>query len=110
MRVEAFDFDLPEELIALRPARPRDSARLLVAPAASPLEDAASGFKDCLVSDAPALFRPGDLLVFNDTRVIPARLKGARTRDGSLVGIEATLLRRLSPSRWTALAKPGKRL
>lgn len=103
MRVDLFDFDLPEELIALRPARPRDSARLLAV-----LKTGA--FEDRVVRDAPALFRPGDVLVFNDTRVIPARLKGARERDGAAVEIEATLLRRLSPSRWTALAKPGKRL
>src|SRR5690606_24489664 len=66
MRVDLFDFDLPEELIALRPARPRDSARLLNVPA-----DGVLG--DLTVRDAPALFRRGDLLVFNDTRVIPAR-------------------------------------
>jgi S-adenosylmethionine:tRNA ribosyltransferase-isomerase len=103
MRVDAFDFELPEELIALRPARPRDSARLLYAPSAG-------GFEDLVVRDAPKLFRPGDLLVFNDTRVIPARLKGVRTRDENSVAMEATLLKRLSPSQWTALAKPGKRL
>ena len=102
MRVEAFDFELPEELIALRPARPRDSARLLHA--------APGGFEDLVVRDAPELFRPGDLLVFNDTRVIPARLKGVRVRDENSVAVEATLMKRLSPSRWTALAKPGKRL
>jgi S-adenosylmethionine:tRNA ribosyltransferase-isomerase len=62
------------------------------------------------VRDAPELFRPGDLLVFNDTRVIPARLSGVRVRDDSSVSVEATLLKRLSPSKWTALAKPGKRL
>ncbi len=103
MRVDLFDFELPEELIALRPARPRDSARLLVVSETGVFEDRGVG-------DAPSLFQAGDLLVFNDTRVIPARLKGARERDGSVVEIEATLLRRLSPSRWTALAKPGKRL
>jgi S-adenosylmethionine:tRNA ribosyltransferase-isomerase len=103
MRVDLFNFDLPEGLIALRPARPRDSARLLVVPRTGNFEDRA-------VRDAPALFRRGDVLVFNDTRVIPARLKGERERDGAVVEIEATLLRRLSPSRWSALAKPGKRL
>jgi S-adenosylmethionine:tRNA ribosyltransferase-isomerase len=103
MRVDAFDFELPEELIALRPARPRDAARLLVAPRVG-------AFDDRVVGDAPALFRRGDVLVFNDTRVIPARLKGRRVREGLGVEIEATLLRRLSSSRWTALAKPGKRL
>ncbi|MBK8544572.1 MAG: S-adenosylmethionine:tRNA ribosyltransferase-isomerase [Caulobacteraceae bacterium] len=103
MRVDLFDFELPEDLIALRPARPRDSARLLHAPVRG-------AFEDRVVSDAPALFRAGDLLVFNDTRVIPARLKGERHRGESIVEIEATLLRRMSPSLWSALAKPGKRL
>jgi S-adenosylmethionine:tRNA ribosyltransferase-isomerase len=103
MRVDLFDFELPDDLIALRPARPRDGARLLVVPRRS-------AFEDRLVRDAPSLFRRGDVLVFNDTRVIPARLKGERERDGIVVAIEATLLRRLSPSRWAALAKPGKRL
>ena len=103
MRVDLFDFDLPEDLIALRPARPRDSARLL--------HMRADGvFEDRVVHDAPELFRPGDVLVFNDTRVIPARLSGVRVRDETSVAVEATLLKRLSPSRWTALAKPGKRL
>lgn len=103
MRVDLFDFDLPEELIALRPARPRESAKLLHVPSSGP-------FEDRLVGDAPSLFRPGDVLVFNDTKVIAARLSGVRTRDESRVAVEATLLKRLSPSTWTALAKPGKRL
>lgn len=103
MRVGAFDFELPEELIALRPARPRDSARLLHM-------RAEGGLDDRLVRDAPSLLRAGDLLVFNDTRVIPARLYGTRLREASSVAVEATLIRRLSPSRWSALAKPGKRL
>lgn len=103
MRVDLFDFELPEDLIALRPARPRDSARLLLVLGEGPFEDRS-------VRDAPSLFRRGDLLVFNDTRVIPARLSGTRERDGSIVSVEAMLLRRLSPSTWSALAKPGKRL
>lgn len=103
MRVELFDFVLPENLIALRPARPRDSARLLVV-----RED--GGFDDRIIRDAPQLFRRGDLLVFNDTRVIPARLKGIRERDDARVGVEATLLKRIDGNTWTALAKPGKRL
>lgn len=103
MRVDSFDFHLPEEHIALRPARPRDSARLLhVRP------DAA--FEGRVVSEAPSLFRPGDVLVFNDTRVIPARLSGVRVRAESSVAVEATLIERVSPSQWIALAKPGKRL
>lgn len=103
MRVDLFDFELPEELIALRPARPRDSARLLHVPPRGALDD-------LTVRDAPSLFRRGDVLVFNDTRVIPARLKGERERDGSIVPVDATLHRRLSPSSWAAFAKPGKRL
>lgn len=103
MRVELFDFVLPEELIALRPARPRDSARLL--------HVRVNGeFEDRVVRDAPELFRAGDVLVFNDTRVIPARLNGVRVREESRVAVEATLIERLSPSKWIALAKPGKRL
>ncbi len=103
MRVDLFDFELPEELIALRPARPRDSARLLHAPTGG-------AFEDLTVRDAPALLRPGDLLVFNDTRVIPARLKGVRYRDDSRVFVEATLHKRASASEWIAFARPGKRL
>jgi S-adenosylmethionine:tRNA ribosyltransferase-isomerase len=103
MRVDDFDFELPEERIALRPARPRDTARLLWL-----REDGAR--EDRIVREAPSLLRAGDLLVFNDTRVIPARLSGVRVREASSVAMEATLLKRISPSRWTALAKPGKRL
>ncbi len=103
MRVDLFDFDLPEHLIALRPARPRDSARLLYVPAQGALGDR-------IVRDAPSLFRAGDVLVFNDTRVIPARLNGVRGRRESSVAVEATLIERISPSSWIALAKPGKRL
>jgi S-adenosylmethionine:tRNA ribosyltransferase-isomerase len=102
MRVELFDFELPDELIALRPARPRERARLLV--------DAGAEFADHVVGDAPALLRPGDLLVFNDTRVIPARLKGMREREDGAVRVEATLIERLGPARWRAFAKPGRRL
>ena len=103
MRVDLFDFELPEDLIALRPARPRDSARLLHVPA-----DGA--FEDLRVRDAASLFRAGDLLVFNDTRVIPARLKGVRYRHEARVAIEVTLHKRNSANEWAAFAKPGKRL
>ena len=103
MRLGEFDFDLPEDRIALRPASPRDSARLL--------EVAEGGaLADRRVSDLPGLLRPGDALVFNDTRVIPARLRGLRRRDDGVVAVEATLHRRLSPSRWSAFARPGRRL
>ena len=106
MRVDLFDFDLPEELIALRPAEPRDAARLLVVrPRAEPrLEDRG-------VRDLPGLLAPGDIMVFNDTKVIPARLEGRRMRpDGAGAGVEVTLIERLDESRWKALARPAKRL
>ena len=103
MQLSDFDFDLPDERIALRPAAPRDSARLLVIPRGG-------GFEDRTVRDLPDFLRPGDALVVNDTKVVPARLSGARERDGSVVAVEATLHQRRSPSRWTAFMKPGKRL
>ncbi len=103
MRLADFDFELPDDRIALRPASPRDAARLLVVRGDGALSDAH-------VRDLPGLLAPGDALVFNDTRVIAARLRGVRSRGGSAVAVEATLLKRLSSSRWTALAKPGRRL
>ena len=103
MRVSDFDFELPADRIALRPAIPRDSARLMTVASGGAIEDRR-------VSDLPTLLRAGDILVFNDTRVIPARLSGERDRNGLKVSVQATLLKRLSPSRWTALMKPGKRL
>jgi S-adenosylmethionine:tRNA ribosyltransferase-isomerase len=103
MELADFDFELPEDRIALRPVSPRDTARLLLV---TPGED----FRDLSVADLPDQLRAGDVLVLNDTRVIPARLKGRRTREGSDIAVEATLHRRLSPSRWTAFMRPGKRL
>jgi S-adenosylmethionine:tRNA ribosyltransferase-isomerase len=103
MRLADFDFELPEERIALRPASPRDAARLLVV-------EPAGALADCTFRDLPGILRPGDALVFNDTRVIAARLRGERVRGASTVAVEATLVRRLSPSRWAAFAKPGRRL
>jgi len=103
MKLSDFDFELPEDRIALRPAEPRDSARLLVLPSEG-------GMLDRRVCELPSFLRAGDLLVFNDTKVIPARLSGVRVREESVVAVEATLHRRLSPSRWTAFMKPGKRL
>lgn len=97
MRVDAFDFDLPREAIATRPARPRDSARLL---------DLTASLAHRGVADLPALLQPGDMMVFNDTRVIPARLVGARGE----ARVELTLHRRLSDNRWQAFAKPARRL
>ncbi len=98
-----FDFDLPPERIALRPAEPRDGARLLQV-------DGGGALSDHGVRDLPDLLAPGDVLVFNDTRVIPARLSGVRVRNGSRVQVEATLHRRLAPHRWSAFMRPGKRL
>ena len=104
MRVELFDFELPQELIALRPARPRDAARMLVVEGGKPLADKA-------VLDLPGLLRPGDVLVFNDTRVIPAQLegrRGARGEDGAKIG--ATLHKRLDLRRWEAFIRNAKRV
>jgi S-adenosylmethionine:tRNA ribosyltransferase-isomerase len=103
MQLADFDFHLPEDRIALRPASPRDSARLL-------LVEPGRAFRDLTVGDLPGLLRRGDVLVLNDTRVIPARLKGVRRREESAVAVEATLHRRLSPHVWTAFMRPGKRL
>jgi S-adenosylmethionine:tRNA ribosyltransferase-isomerase len=102
LTLDDFDFDLPDALIALRPAEPRDHARLL--------QVIGDRFEDRRVDDLPALLRPGDVLVFNDTRVIPARLFGKRMRGDSSVAVEAILLERLAGDFWTAMMKPGKRI
>jgi S-adenosylmethionine:tRNA ribosyltransferase-isomerase len=104
MRVDLFDFDLPDDLIAQRPAAPRDSARLL--------DVAADGLKNRRVLDLPSLLRRGDLLVFNDTKVIPARLKGVRggTAGRQDVAVEALLIRDLGGGRWLSFTRPTKRL
>jgi len=106
MRVDDFDFDLPPESIALRPAKPRDAARLLLLdPQSEQL------LSDHIVSDLPALLRHGDILVCNDTKVIPARLRGRRTGRGTTTPvIEVTLHQKLSPAIWKAFAKPGRKL
>jgi S-adenosylmethionine:tRNA ribosyltransferase-isomerase len=98
MRTDLFDFDLPADRIALRPASPRDAARLLmVTPGASP------ELTDSAMRDLPGLLRPGDALVVNDSKVIAARLKGRRIgRGGTEPAIEATLHKRLDGSRWRA--------
>ncbi len=102
MRVDLFDFDLPPERIALRPAEPRDGARMLVVKGSS--------LEDRIVRDLPDFLRPGDVLVVNDTRVIPARLEGIRARGENVARIETTLIRREGSNLWRALAKPAKRL
>ncbi|TGN90134.1 tRNA preQ1(34) S-adenosylmethionine ribosyltransferase-isomerase QueA [Bradyrhizobium yuanmingense] len=102
MRTDLFDFDLPPERIALRPASPRDSARMLV------VENGA--LRDQIISDLPQWLRPGDQLVVNDTKVIAAQLKGRRIGRDTEPKIEATLIKRLDGSRWQALVKPAKKL
>jgi S-adenosylmethionine:tRNA ribosyltransferase-isomerase len=104
MRVDLFDFALPDELIAQRPVSPRDSARLL--------DVTAEGPADRTVHDLPQLLRRGDLLVFNDTRVIPARLRGVRAGGNGRqdVAVEALLIRDLGAGRWLCFARPLKRL
>ncbi len=106
MKLSDFDFDLPERLIATRPARPRSAARLLLA--------ARGQLDDRIVTDLPDILRPGDRLVLNDTKVIPARLFGARLRVSdqgeTRARVEITLLSPDPEGRWQALAKPAKRL
>src|SRR3984893_4731681 len=111
MRTDEFDFALPEDRIALRPAAPRDSARLLVVRPGAPVEH-----EDRIMGDLPSLLRSGDALVVNDTKVIPANLHGRRLGPGTgdaedrEPAIAATLTRRLDGSRWRALVRPAKRL
>ena len=97
MRTELFDFHLPPERIAQHPARPRDAARLLVV--------RPEGLLDRRVLDLPELLRPVDLLVFNDTRVLPVRLYGRR----GAAGVEVTLVRLEAATRWRAFAKPARK-
>jgi len=99
MKVDLFDFELPPERVALRPARPRDAARLLVVPGQG-------AYRDLGVRDLPQLLRAGDVLVFNDTRVIPAQLGGRR--GGARIG--ATLHKRIDLRRWQAFVRNGRRL
>lgn len=99
MRVDLFDFELPSERIALRPARPRDAARMLVVPGLEP-------FRDLTMRDLPVQLRSGDVLVFNDTRVIPAQLEGYRGQ----ARIGATLHKRIDLRRWQAFVRNAKRL
>jgi S-adenosylmethionine:tRNA ribosyltransferase-isomerase len=104
MRTDLFDFALPPGRIALRPASPRDTARLLVVRGAAVFEDRS-------VRDLPALLKRGDQIVVNDTKVIPATLHGRRIgRAGSEPAIEATLHRRVDGSRWRAFVKPARKL
>jgi S-adenosylmethionine:tRNA ribosyltransferase-isomerase len=107
MRVELFDFELPQDRIALRPARPRDSARLLLVDG--------NEISDREVLDLPSVLRPGDVLVFNDTKVIPAQLEGRRgvpvdgSRNSPGASIGATLHKREGPREWHAFLRNAKR-
>ena len=103
MRTDLFDFELPAASIALRPANPRDSARMLIVPSDGVLRDG-------IVTDLPRWLEPGDQLVVNDTRVISAQLKGRRIGRETEPKIEATLIKRLDGSRWQALVRPAKKL
>src|SRR5690554_695893 len=106
MNLSDFDFDLPEALIATRPVKPRSAARLLVAEG--------DAITDAHVRDLTQWLRPGDRLVLNDTRVIPARLSGLRHRSGAAgetaAKIEVTLLEPRAGGLWSALIKPLKKL
>jgi S-adenosylmethionine:tRNA ribosyltransferase-isomerase len=105
MRVALFDFELPDELIALRPVAPRDAARMLVVdPQAQPR------LQDRIVRDLPGFLEKGDVLVVNDTRVIPARLEGHRRRGAAVAKIEVMLHKRLSDAAWRAFVRPAKKL
>jgi S-adenosylmethionine:tRNA ribosyltransferase-isomerase len=105
-----FDFELPPHAIAQHPVRPRDAARLLEVwpggwPGAGP-DTGSPEWADRSVADLPGLLEPGDLMVVNDTRVLPSRLSGRR----GAAAIEATLIRREGPATWRALARPARRL
>jgi S-adenosylmethionine:tRNA ribosyltransferase-isomerase len=102
MKVNLFDFELPSERIALRPVRPRDAARMLV------VRGSDAPFEDRSVKDLPSLLSPGDVLVFNDTRVIPAQLEGRRADGEAKIG--ATLHKRMDLRRWQAFIRNGKRV
>jgi len=103
MRVSEFDFELPEKLIALHPAEPRDSARLLVVRPGEALADRH-------IPDLLSLLAPGDVLVVNDTRVLPAELKGTRIRGENRSSVSFNLHKRVDAHTWRAFARPAKRL
>ncbi|MGB0342033.1 MAG: tRNA preQ1(34) S-adenosylmethionine ribosyltransferase-isomerase QueA [Parvibaculales bacterium] len=113
MRVDLFDFDLPDALIALRPSQPREAARLLHVPKAGAGD---APFNDRHIADLPQLLKAGDAVVVNVTKVIPARLVGRRLRAGEIdtgangAKVEVTLTERLGPTEWQCFLKPAKRV
>lgn len=111
MRTDLFDFVLPDSSIALYPAEPRDSARLLVVhPVKGSCAREDADLADKTVRDLPSLLRPGDALVFNDTKVIPAALSGVRVRGDIRANVDFNLTKRVSDNTWRAFARPAKRL
>jgi S-adenosylmethionine:tRNA ribosyltransferase-isomerase len=111
MRTDLFDFDLPEGRIALEPVSPRDAARLLVVRPPSSLtprnRGKGSALEDRVVRDLPELLGRGDVLVFNDTRVIRAALRGERWRGENRAQVAFNLHKRIDDSRWLAFARPA---
>ena len=103
MKVDLFDFELPEDRIALHPVSPRDSAKMLVV-------GSDGGLSDRIVIDLENLLAPGDVLVVNDTRVIPAELRGTRHRDAFAASVSFNLHKRVNGNSWLAFARPAKRL
>lgn len=103
MKVDLFDFDLPEDRIALHPVSPRDSAKMLTVRPDGALEDR-------IVTDLAQILRQGDVLVVNDTRVIPAELRGMRHRDEFVASVSFNLHKRINGNTWLAFARPAKRL
>ncbi len=101
MRLSDFDYDLPKELIAQKPVEPRDASRLMV------VDRSSGAIAHRYFRDLPEYLRPGDALVVNETRVMPARLLGSRERTGG--AMEVLLLKRLSQNRWETLMKPGRK-
>lgn len=109
MRVDLFDFELPDERIALRPAVPRDAAKMLVVKP-SDIGDVRASFIDAGVLDLASYLSPGDAIVFNDTKVIPAQFEGKRIRGENEINVSATLHMRASATEWKAFIRPGKRI
>lgn len=110
MRTELFDFELPPDRIALEPAEPRDSARLLVVRPLPGPGGSGPRLEDCTLRELPDQLRAGDVLVLNDTRVIRAALQGERTRGEARAIVSFNLHKRVDESRWRAFARPAKRL
>src|SRR5690606_4234441 len=103
MKVDLFDFNLPEDRIALHPVSPRDSAKMLVV-------GADGNISDRIVTDLMGILQPNDVLVVNDTRVIPAELRGARYRGEYVASVSFNLHKRVNGNTWLAFARPAKRL